>query len=184
MNANLCCEMKFHSKRHYFDFRVLCYCLLTRLLYLIWKLRAKGNNPVMLIICSNPQWCLQKRRPPIIHRCPPHSVWVKQCPPWCLITRPCYFCSCTFKIQLFSFCSFFFSRALFSGLCWCITASRYSSALLSTRVGSSIPDSAPGQRDWSTARQWHQWSLKLRPLQHSLHHSALCFCLCVCGCAG
>lgn len=65
--------------------------------------------------CSNPQWCLQNHRPPIIHRCPPHSVWVKQCPPWCLITRPCYFCSCTFKIQLFSFCSFFFffSRALF-----------------------------------------------------------------------
>ncbi len=113
MIVSLCCEEHFHCKRLYFDFRVSCWHPLTCLLYLIWKLHAEGNNPVMLIICSNPQWCLQKRRPPIIHRCPPHSVWVKQCPPRCLITRPSYFCSCTFKIQLFSFSKFFFSRALF-----------------------------------------------------------------------
>lgn len=39
-----------------------------------------------------------------------------------LITHLCYFCSCAFKIQLFSFWdsfSFFFESIFLKGLCWC-----------------------------------------------------------------
>lgn len=50
---------------------------------------------------------------------------LEQCTLPSLVARPCYFCSCAFKIQLFSSSDFFFLE----GFCWCITASRYSLSL-------------------------------------------------------
>ena len=50
------------------------------------------------------------------------SFWTPQSwLPLTLITHLCYFCSCAFKIQLFSSSDFFFfSREHFlKGLCWC-----------------------------------------------------------------
>lgn len=157
---------------------VSCWDLLTHLLYLIWKLRAKrkqsshvNNLQQSSMVFTETQTSHNPSLSTSLRLGQTMSTVVPDHSPL-LFLFLCFQDTIVFLLLIFFF--FFFSllkSTFFSGLCWCITASRYSSALLSTRVGSRIPDSALGQRDWSDARQWHQWSLKLHPLFQ---------CVCVC----